>query len=188
MLSWKETRIGLLNYRNYVITQSKRNLSRMKMRNSSLYKSLRGVVMNQRNLLGQFSSGMPQLTFYMNDYGKFVDEGVRGTKDEDFNRSAKPNKFNPNNEMINIGAVQRFMSKKRVRLRGSDGKFTKGNLNSLKFAIAKSIHQKGIKRSLFFTKPYLKRALKYDNQVHEGAANDITNHIVKLIETKWLQK
>ena len=29
----------------------------------------------------------------------------------------------------------------------------------------------------------LKRALKYDNQVHEGAANDITNHIVKLIET-----
>ena len=90
MLNWKETRIGLLNYRNYVISQSKRNLTRIKMRNSSLYKSLRGIIMNQRNLLGQFSSGMPQLTFYMNDYGKFVDEGVRGTKDEDFNRSAKP--------------------------------------------------------------------------------------------------
>ena len=188
MLNWKETRIGLLNYRNYVITQSKRNLTRIKMRNSSLYKSLRGIIMNQRNLLGQFSSGMPQLTFYMNDYGKFVDEGVRGTKDEDFNRSAKPNKFDRNKEMINIGAVERFMSKKRVRLRGGDGKFTKGNIKSLKFAIAKSIHQKGIKRSLFFTKPFLKRALKYDNQVHEGAANDITNHIVKLIETKWLQK
>jgi len=188
VLNWKETRIGLLNYRDYVIKQSRRNLSIIKMRNSSLYKSLRGLVMNSRDSLGRFSSGMPQLTFYMNDYGKFVDEGVRGTNDKDINRGSKPNKFNSSKSMINLGAVERFMGKKRIRLRGSDGKFTKGNLKSLKFAIAKSIHQKGIKRSLFFTRPFDKKALKYDNQVHEGAANDITNHIVKLIETKWLQK
>jgi hypothetical protein len=187
-MNWKETKIALLNYRDYVISQSKRNLSLRKMGNSKLYKSLRGVVLNQRNRLGQFTSGSPELTFYMNYYGKFVDEGVKGTKDTDIDRNSKPNKFDKNKKFVNLSAVESFMNKKRIRLRGKDGKFTRGSRNSIKFAIARSIHQKGIKRSLFFTKPLLRRQKMYYDQIHEGAANDVTNHIVKLIETKWLQK
>lgn len=183
MLKWKETRIALNNYKKYVVSQSRRNLSINKMGRSSLYKSLRGVVNNQRDRLGRFKSGAPQLTFYMNDYGKFVDEGVRGTKDKDANAFAKPNKFNPRKSMIDLGAVKRMVLKN-----GATGDFTKGKQKSMLFAIAKSIHQKGIKRSLFFTKPFKKRQNRAFDQIHEGSANDITNHIVQLIKTKWLQK
>lgn len=124
----------------------------------------------------------------MNYYGKFVDEGVKGTKDTDVDRNLKPNKFDKNKKFINLRAVEQFIGKKRIKLRDKQGKFTRGNKNSLKFAIARSIHQKGIKRSLFFTKPLLRRQKLYDNQIVEGAANDVTNYIVRLIEEKWLQK
>ena len=66
MLSWDRTRQALKEYRDYVISQSKRNLTREGMRNSSLYNKTRGIIelAQSRDARGRFQSGkQPQLTF-----------------------------------------------------------------------------------------------------------------------------
>ena len=174
MLNWKETRIGLLNYRNYVITQSKRNLTRIKMRNSSLYKSLRGIVMNQRNLLGQFSSGMPQLTFYMNDYGKFVDEGVHGSKSSYIANRDSKNKFKGGKKSVPLGPIRKWCKQKGISTK-------------LAFVIGRSIYEKGIKASQFFTKPLEKRDKSFKAQYHQAIADDIATNFANKIQKKLLE-
>lgn len=180
-MTWPQTINALAKYRDYVIKFSRSNLSRAGMgSHTRLYKTLRGVIGNKynRDARGRFTGGsVPSLSFFMESYGAFVDQGVKGTKDEDMNRMAKPYKFDKKKKMINIGAVESFIAKRSIRARGKDGKFTKKS--SLKFAIAKSIHQKGIKRSLFFTKPMNKGLKIAASRVADGAANDITNQLVK---------
>ena len=46
--------------------------------------------------------------------------------------------------------------KKRIRLRDEKGRYTKGTYKSIGFILARSIKEKGIKPSLFFTKPFEK--------------------------------
>lgn len=179
MLKWTQTRQALNQYGKYLVAQSKRNLTKNKMGGSKLYRSLRSVVNNPRDKAGRFSSGEPQLTIYMNYYGKFVDEGVRGTKDKDPDRGAKPNKFNKNKKAINLKAAESFIQKKTGFRR-----MRKQSRKSLVFLIARSIHQKGIKRSLFFSKALLKRSKVYTDKITASAANDITNRIVTIIKSQ----
>lgn len=180
MLSWDRTRQALKEYRDYVISQSKRNLTREGMRNSSLYNKTRGIIelAQSRDARGRFQSGkQPQLTFTMPFYGKFVDQGVQGTK-EGF--TGKPFKFDKNKDMINIGAVEGFIKKKGIRSRAKNGRFAPKR--SLVFAIARSIHSGGIKRSLFFTRPLQARYKKFLNKVNASAADDITLEFVSRLK------
>lgn len=190
-MNWSRTVRELTKYKDYVLSQSKRNLTRAGIGNRSrLYKSLRGLVSvkQNRDLRGRFASGdSPQIKFTMNDYGKFVDLGVRGTNDKDSDAYKKPFKYNKLKKMINIGAVESFISRK-VRARSSDGRFTSRSAKdkkSLVFAIAKSIHSKGIKRSMFFTKPLNKRFKKTVNDIHKGSADDITLEFVRLLRIQF---
>ena len=177
MLNWIQTRKSLKDYGRYLVSQSKRNLTAQKMGGSSLHRSLRAVVNNPRDARGRFKSGEPQLTVYMNYYGKFVDEGVRGTKDTDPDRGQKPNKFNKNKKAIILKAAESFIQKKTGLRR-----MTNKKRKSLVFLIARSIHQKGIKRSLFFTKVLRKRSKVWTDKITASAANDITNRMVTIIK------
>ena len=91
MLRWNETVKALESYRTYVIREARKNLQRNRMgRNTSLYKSLRGIVgvRQSRDMRGRFTKGkQPELTFEMNYYGKFVDQGVKGTEENAVNLS-----------------------------------------------------------------------------------------------------
>ena len=51
-----------------------------------------------------------------------------------------------------LGSLDKWIVRKGLAPRNKQGKFV--NRLSLKFAIAKGIFNKGIKRSLFFTKPF----------------------------------
>jgi len=171
MINWTDTIKALEDYRNYVLTQAKRNLTRAKIKSGTrLYKSLRGIVAvkQARSLTGRFMSGkQPQVTFTMNDYGHFVDQGVQGTKE---GMTAKPFKFDKKKKSIPWEVVDGFV-KKRAR-NPKTGRFQ--SKNTMLYLIGKSIHEKGIKRSLFFTKPLNKRRVSSANQIAKGAANDIT--------------
>lgn len=184
-MNWSHTLKALEQYKKYVLTESKKGLTRAGINSrSKLYKSLRGIVSMKQNrsALGLFKSGFsPNLTFEMNDYGRFVDEGVQGTKEVATNKKYK---FDKNKEMINIGAVESFVGRK-VRMRNSSGRFkafTAKSKKSIIFAIAKSIHQKGIKRSLFFTKPLERRAKRTYDNIGKAAADDITLQFVYKIK------
>jgi hypothetical protein len=82
----------------------------------------------------------------MADYGFYQDKGVSGTKVK-YNTP-----FSYTNKMPPPKAFDKWIVKKGIAPRKKDGKFT--TRKGLQFAIARSIFEKGIKPSLFFTKPF----------------------------------
>lgn len=87
----------------------------------------------------------------------FLDQGVRGKKSS---RKApnSPYKFGSGNfkgtgrqfeESIAI-----WIKKRGLRLRDEDGKFKKGGRKTLNFLIRRSIYNKGLRPTLFFTKAF----------------------------------
>lgn len=136
-----EQLIILEKFRDYVIQQARSNLSRLQKNSSKkLYDSITGEVKAMPNSL--------RLYFDMEEYGFYQDKGVSGTK----RKYDTP--FSYTNKMPPPKAFDKWIVKKGIAPRKKDGKFT--TRKGLKFAIARSIFEKGIKPSLFFTKPFEK--------------------------------
>jgi len=66
-----------------------------------------------------------------------------------------------------------WAQKKNIRLRDKKGKFKKGNYKTIGFILAKSIFEKGIKASFFFTKPFEQGFEKLPNELVDRFALDI---------------
>lgn len=166
-----ETEKQLKAFRDYVIKQSRSNLTRLKKNSSkSLYESLKGEYKVMPN---SFS-----LDFSMNEYGFYQDKGVNGLK---VNRGSKFSfrKGFPNREMLR--SLDKWIVKKGIAPRNKKGEFI--NRKSLKFAIAKGIFNKGIKPSLFFTKPFEDAYKKLPNELIEKFGLDA----VKLFDNSITQ-
>ena len=134
-----------------VIKDAKRNLTKHKIKDSSLAKSLK------------FTVKKDVLTFYMNDYGMFVDAGVKGVggvkadkvidgkrvKGEKWKtKKVTNNKYKYTDNMPPIMAFNGFSIKKGMAPRNKKGQFT--SRKSLLFAIAKSVYHTGLKTTDFF--------------------------------------
>jgi hypothetical protein len=134
-----EQLIILEKFRDYVIQQARSNLSRLQKNSSKkLYDSIKGEVKVMPNSMRVF--------FDMEDYGFYQDKGVSGTK----RKYDTPFKYT--NKMPPPKAFDKWIVKKGIAPRGKGGMFAKRK--GLQFAIARSIFEKGIKPSLFFTKPF----------------------------------
>ena len=83
------------------------------------------------------------LTFEMEEYGAYQDKGVSGVKKKYNTPFSYKSKMPPEKPILD------WINKRRLSLR--DGK---GSQKSLAFVIRRSIYNKGIKPSLFFTKPF----------------------------------
>lgn len=131
----------LERFRDYVIEASKKNLVRLKKSDGKLYKSLRGEVKAMPNSIS--------IQFMMEDYGIYQDAGVNGLKKK---RGSKYSfrKGVPNAKMLK--SLDVWLRRKGLSPRDSKGKFIKRT--SMKFALARSIFNNGLKKSLFFTKPF----------------------------------
>jgi hypothetical protein len=139
MLADQYLRDELNKFAKYVIQQSRSNLSKGKKNVSKeLYNSL-GYEISQ-------SGSTMSLGFDMADYGKFQDRGVSGTE----KKYNTPYKYT--NKMPPAKAFDKWTVRKGIAPRGKGGKFEKRK--GLNFAIAKSIYKKGIRPSMFFTKPF----------------------------------
>jgi len=138
-----ETQKALNKFAKYVIQQSRSNLSKQKKNVSSdLYGSL-GYDLN-------VSPNSFSLEFYMLPYGEFIDKGVSGTKKRYNTIYEYTNKKPP------MEPLMQWAKARNIRLRDEKGKFKKGNYRTIGFILQKSIYEKGIKPSLFFTKPFEK--------------------------------
>jgi hypothetical protein len=136
-----EVQKELEKFRDYVIEASKKNLVRLKKSDGKLYKSLKGKVKTMPNSIS--------IEFMMEDYGIYQDAGVNGMSQ--YRKS--PYKFRkgvPSKEMIS--SLNDWIKRKGIRPRNKKGQFK--SRNGLAFGIARSIFKKGLKRSLFFTKPF----------------------------------
>ena len=148
-------------FRDYVIRESKDNLKRGGQFGSynntnTLSNSIKGEIVNDK--------GFTIVGFSMADYGAYKDKGVKG-KTSSLKAPNSPFKFGSGTgkkggltEGIKKWVRQRgfqFRSKEE----GSKGRFL--SYDSTAYLITRSIFHKGIKPSLFFTKPFEAGYKKY---------------------------
>ena len=134
----------LTKFANYVIQQARTNLTKGR-RNSSrnLYNSLSYDLQTGPN---SFS-----LTFSMDDYGEYQDKGVKGAKSTYTSAQQSPYKYT--NKMPPAKAFSQWAIKKGLDgVRNKKGQFVKRQ--SLQFALARSIYNKGIPATKFFSTPF----------------------------------
>jgi len=131
-----------------VVKESKANLNKYNRKDTKkLQKSISYDLDINKN---SFS-----LAFIMEDYGSFVDKGVRGKKTSS-KAPRSPFKFGTGSGKKGglTKSIATWIKRKGIKGRGKDGRFITDK--SLTFLISRSIYQHGIKPSLFFTKPFEK--------------------------------
>ena len=159
------TQDALNKFAKHVIKQAKTNLTKKKKNaSSSLYNSLDYDLKVSKN---SFS-----LQFIMNEYGMFIDEGVRGSKSVYPESAQSRFEFSGRFKTIPTKALDQWAIRKGIKgIRDSKGRFI--DRQSLKYVIAKSIYEKGIRASMFFTKPFEKAFDNLPPEVVEAFALDI---------------
>ncbi len=160
----KETNEVMRQFGQYVITQSRTALTRKKKNlSSTLYKSLNFDVIETSQTI--------KTVFEMAHYGQFQDQGVSGKEKKYDTPFSYTSKKPPH------GAILNWVKARKIRFRDSKGRFTRGNYKSIAFVIQNSIYRKGIKPSLFFTRPYNLGIKRYEDKIIEAFINDISKDI-----------
>ena len=155
-----EFRKALEKYAKYVIQQSRSNLTRGKNNaTKQLYNSL------EYNIKGD------KVSFLSEDYGQFIDKGVKGAKSTYRESFASPFKYTTKQPPSRV--FDKWSIRKGIAPRDKQGKFIKRQ--SLNFLIARSIKNKGIRATLFFTKPFERGLDLYGDEIVAGYLEDKLN-------------
>lgn len=166
MLNNENTRKALEAFKDYVISQSRANLTRgNKNVSKDLYNSLKGILDVGPN---SFS-----LKFEMEDYGKFQDEGVKGATSTYPESTKSPFKFGSGTGKSGglRGGIRKWVEARRFQFRDAKGRFT--SYESTAYVISRSVWNKGIKASLFFTKPFEKGFKRLPQELRQAYGLDI---------------
>ena len=154
MLKLEKVNKTIQMFRDYVIKEAKDNLKRTGHNNtSSLANSLKGEIVSEDNFT--------IVGFKMNDYGTFVDLGVKG-KTSSNKAPNSPYQFGSGSGRKGglTNGIQKWVKQKGFQFRDKkSGRFL--SYDSTAYLITRSIFNKGIKPSLFFTKPFEAGYKKY---------------------------
>jgi len=163
----------LEKYARYVIQQSRSNLTKAGKGRGKLYDSLEYFIQDTR------------VTFKSEEYGVFVDKGVKGKDPSKVSPNAKIKGQQAPNSKYRFGSGKsnktfkdfaRNMSvwakSKNIRFRDEKGRFAKGGYKSLGYVIASNIYNRGIRPTMFFTKPFEAGIVKYSDEMIEAIFND----------------
>jgi len=190
----KNVKEELNRFAKYVVSQSRANLTRgskpygSKNDSKKLYNSLDYDVTVSKNSF--------QLAFLMEDYGVFQDKGVRGKDPSKVSPNAKITGQQAPNSPYRFGSgktgnwkefvlnIEKWAKKKNLRLRDKKGRFTKGNYKSIAHIVAGNIYNRGIKPSLFFTKPFEKAFSNLSKDLIESYKLDVEQLIKTTVNNK----
>jgi len=143
----QEVQKALERFRNHVVSVSKRNLTNGNRNVSKkLYNSIKGDVKAMPN---SFS-----LQFSMEDYGAYQDLGVQG-KNSISKAPNSPFRFGKGTGKKGglTEGIKEWVRKRRFQFKDKKtGKFL--SYESTAFLITRGIYNKGIRPSMFFTKPF----------------------------------
>lgn len=169
-----EFKQAMEKYARYVVQQARSNLSKGRNNASKqLYNSLSYEVKQNRTSGGQFASGY-NAEFFMEEYGIYQDQGVHGAKSSYVENRNSP--FRYKTKQPPTRAFDKWIKTKGIKGRDKKtGKFISDK--SLKFLIARSIKNKGIRASMFFTKPFEAGIKKYENDIAIGYGDDILRQL-----------
>ena len=169
MSEFKNIQELLNDFRDKVVAEAKSNAPR---ETGALANSIRSYVKESKNSI--------QISFEMDEYGFYRDRGVRGDKSSNKGnrQSESPYRFGTNSSLIGKakGGMSGIMAKwaKRKGIQWKDrktGRFM--SHKSMGYLIARSIYSKGIRPSLFFTKPFEKYYNKLPDELMEMFAFDL---------------
>ena len=168
----KNLETELNNFGKYVVQQSRSNLTKKKHNaTKELY-----------NSIGYFVDKTAQgykISFEMEDYGMFQDRGVKGVKSNYVVNKNSPFSYKQNSNLIGLeyhtGVFAKFAKRMGMQPRNKKGQF--GSYKSMGYILARSIKNKGIKASMFFTKPFEQAFKRLPEDLAETLAKDITNNI-----------
>ena len=144
-----ETQKALNKFRDTIINEAKANLKSMgKDSTGKLSKSIKGQVKQMPNSISMY--------FQMEEYGFFQDQGVRGvggvrSTTSKFKRTNNKGKIWKQN---GAGSPFSFKVGKKPSPKHFEKWAKQKGLNA--FAVSNAVYHQGIKRSLFFTKPFEK--------------------------------
>ena len=169
-----EFKKAMEKYAKYVVQQARSNLSKGKNNASKkLYNSLGYDIKQNRSSGGRFATGY-NAEFFMEDYGVYQDQGVHGAKSSYVENRNSPFKYTTKQPPTR--AFDKWIKNKGIKGRDKKtGRYISDQ--SLKFLIARSIKNKGIRASLFFTKPFEAGITKYENDIAGGFGDDILNQL-----------
>jgi hypothetical protein len=160
-----EVKRALNAFGKYVIQQARTNLTKGKKNFSKgLYESL------DYNI-DDVGAGM-NIIFEMEDYGMYQDRGVKGTRS---GRSLSGFKYKESSNLIGLeyhtGIFSKWARSKGLQPRDKKGRF--GSYKSMGYILARSIKEKGIKPSLFFTKPFEKGLKRLPPDIQKALQKDL---------------
>ncbi len=148
---------ALEKYAKYVIQQSRANLTRKGQKSSGkLYQSLGYKIQGSK------------VKFESEEYGVYQDQGVRGAKSTYSESSKSP--FRYTSKMPPSRVFDKWTVKKGIAPRDAKGRFI--NRKSLNYLIARSIYKKGIRATMFFTKPFERGLDLYGDEIVAGYIED----------------
>ena len=120
------------------------------------------------------------MSFTMEDYGKFIDEGVSGTK----YKVPGGSRFGFDGKQPPTGSIRKWMAQKKVKardlktnsfksLQGMDAAEKDKQYDQAAFLISRSIKQKGIPKSEFFQAPFRMEFAKLPEEVLKAVSMDV---------------
>ena len=174
----------LNRFGEYVVFEAKNNLVKEDKASGDLYNSISYKVEVEKDIF--------IVDFLMEDYGKFVDQGVRGADPSLVNsektgrigiQKAPYSKFKYTSKKPPLEILVAWAKKNNVRFRVKKGEkgagqFKKGSYQSMGFWLQKSIYAQGLKTTDFFTKPYKKGINDFGNELFKAFQLDIEKSII----------
>jgi len=156
-----EFKKALEKYAEFVIKKSRENLQRggkygTHNKSGALSKSLEYIIKGDK------------VSFLSEDYGEYLDKGVKGAKSTYPESSLSPFKYTTKKPPASV--FDKWSIKSGIAPRDSKGRFIKRK--SLNYMIANSIFKKGIRATMFFTKPFEEALPLFEDEMLEGFLND----------------
>ena len=169
---------ALDSFGSSVVSGSKKELARKKKNASNnLSKSVDYAVKVSKNSF--------QLDFLMEDYGKFIDKGVKGVGGTKADGSRWKKKRVTNNEYKYKSkrpptiAFNGWTIKRGIAPRSKGGQFT--TRKGLLHAIATSVFHTGLETTNFFTKPFEKAFKKLPDELVEAYGLEVDKLLLQAI-------
>jgi len=165
---------------SYVVQESRRNLTKGGYKNKG-HNVTRGLF-NSIGYDEDNQNGVYSIEWFMDEYGTFLDKGVKGTKSNYIENKNSP--YSYKNKKPPMQPLADWAKKRNIRLRQyktvdgekvPTGKFAKGSYKTIGFILQKSIFEKGIRPSFFFTKAFNSAIKKYPELLSKAFAQDITD-------------
>ena len=115
---------------------------------------------------------------FMEDYGDYIDKGVKGTKSN--YRVNKNTPYSYKTKMPYSGAFENWAKARKIRFRDTQGKFKKGDYKQIGYVLARSIFEKGIRANNFFTIPFVNEFKKLPQELQNIFSDDM---IIEMIDS-----